>query len=89
MRKKIIEKRKGRIYLVNASTDMYLTKRELDCARHIIKGKTIAATAQEVGLSTRTVEFYINKMKKRFGANKKHELIGRLIELGVLKELYG
>ena len=53
----------------------YLTPQEYHCLKHILKKKTIADTARNLGLSPRTVEFYFNNIKKRFQAKKKKQVI--------------
>lgn len=62
-----------------------LTKRELDCAYHLVLGKTNKEIAIILGLSPRTVEEYTNNIKRKMNCKNKAELIATLCKcsLGV------
>ena len=53
----------------------YLTPQEYRCAESLLKGHTFKQVALELSLSPRTVEFYINNMKKKFAVKKKKALL--------------
>lgn len=53
----------------------YLTIQEYICLSHLAKGKTYKWIAQEMGVSARTVETYINRIKSRLHIHSKKELI--------------
>ena len=55
--------------------DICFSKREAQCMIHLLRGKTIKQTATKIGLSQRTVEFYVKNMKKKVGCRTKIELI--------------
>lgn len=55
--------------------NIHFTNRETECIAHLLKGKTIKATAHALGLSPRTVEFYLNNMKQKLGCNTKSKLV--------------
>ena len=52
-----------------------LTPREIDVVDHIMRGKTLRATAEKLNLSTRTVEAYLESIKSKTSANSKSQLI--------------
>lgn len=55
-----------------------LTRRELDCAYHLILGKTNKEIAIVLGISPRTVEEYTNNIKRKMNCKNKAELIATL-----------
>lgn len=70
-------KQKKRTYLAH-HPGIYLTKRETECMTHLIEGKTIKLTAESLGLSDRTVEYYLNNIKAKLQCRTKNELVSRL-----------
>lgn len=69
------------------NTIPYLTKREKDCIRLLLEGKTAKETASILTLSQRTVEFYFENIKDKLGCYYKHEILNiarRLKEFGLL-----
>lgn len=68
---------KGRIhrfYKGEYFQDIYLTNREWQCAQALRGGKRAREIAESLGLSKRTVEFYIKKTKSKTGCKKIAEL---------------
>jgi DNA-binding CsgD family transcriptional regulator len=55
--------------------DICFSKREAECMIHLLRGKTVKQTAQKIGLSQRTVEYYLKNIKKKVGCRTKIELI--------------
>jgi DNA-binding CsgD family transcriptional regulator len=55
-----------------------LTKRELDCAHHLVLGKTYKEIALILELSPRTIEEYTNNIKRKMNCKNKAELIAIL-----------
>lgn len=53
----------------------FLTYREIECARLIIMGRTAKEIARDLNISPKTVEVYINNIKRKTGCHYKHELI--------------
>ena len=53
----------------------YLTVQEARCIKHLLDGCTYRKMAVLMGLSVRTVEFYMNNIKKKFNIKKKSEVI--------------
>lgn len=68
-------------YLIDENdASAYFTYREAQCMAQIMRGKTIKAAAQAIGLSPRTVEYYLKNMKAKFKCRTKSELM-QLISL--------
>ena len=57
----------------------YFSKRELECLRLTIRGKTAKQVAFEMLISRRTVEEYLDNIKAKMGVFSKPELIDRAI----------
>jgi DNA-binding CsgD family transcriptional regulator len=55
--------------------DVLLTRREMDCLYCLSRGKTIKETAKLLGISPRTVEYYINLAKEKTRIMNSSELI--------------
>ena len=53
----------------------YLTCQEHRCVQYLLEGYKYKLIAHKMGLSVRTVEFYVNNIKKKFNCKKKAELI--------------
>ena len=53
----------------------FLTAREFQCVNVLIQKKFYHEVAAELGLSKRTVEFYINNIKKKYNLLSKKSLI--------------
>lgn len=58
-----------------------LTKRQSECAHWMLLGKTAEETGMILNLSRRTVESYIDNMKKRLECYTKSDLIYKLVQL--------
>ena len=67
------------IYLGEKYPGIYLTARESQCARFLLRGYTSKGIGQALALSTRTVDFYINRMKVKLNCRRRDQLINHLI----------
>lgn len=74
-------------YLGAEYPEVYFTRREAECLVHLLKGKTINSTAISLGISRRTVEFYVKKMREKLKCNSKPELLEKVSETNFLKNL--
>lgn len=87
-RKEFFEKTSmDRFYIPN-NLNLYLTKREAECAFHMLDGATAKEIAKILDLSFRTIETYIIKMREKFQCSSKDELIDLLIESNVKDVLF-
>ena len=61
---------------------MSITHRERQCLKGVLKGETAKETAKVLGLSFRTVEFYLENIKRKLECHGKRELLksARLLE---------
>lgn len=55
----------------------HLSKRERECIENLIQGKTAKEIARILDLSHRTIEFYIENLKKKFNCLNRAELIAK------------
>ncbi len=58
-----------------------LTSREVECVVGLSLGKTTPEIAQDLGLSFRTVEKYMDSVKSKLGCDKKCEIIRTLLKV--------
>ena len=65
---------------LKARKTLGLSKRESECAYYLTRGMTMKLVAKAMGLSPRTVEFYIENMKDKLRCNTKPDLIARLLD---------
>lgn len=52
-----------------------LTERQLQCAEYLLQGKTAREIAELLGLSRRTVEYYLSNIKSKLECKNKAEMI--------------
>ena len=63
------------------------TPREVDCMMGFMLGKTIVQVAKILHLSPRTVEFYLNNMKRKLSCRTKSELIIKVMDSDLRKKI--
>jgi len=57
---------------------VHLTKRELDCLRHLMEGKSGKQIGKLLNISPRTVETHLNRLKTKFNCRTRLEIVGKL-----------
>lgn len=62
-----------------------LSRREAQCALYLLKGNTSREIAEQMDLSPKTVDNYIDNMKNKLGALSKSDLISTLINSDFLE----
>lgn len=65
--------------LAKGITPWHFSKREKECIAYIIRGKTLKETANLLGLSKRTVEYYFEQIKIKLGVYSKSDAIEKLL----------
>jgi DNA-binding CsgD family transcriptional regulator len=70
----------GYLNEINFSVNDF-TKRELDCIDSLLQGNTVFITVNNLDLSERTVQHYIENIKNKVGCKTKAELLNCLTEL--------
>lgn len=74
--KKLLNRRKPEGFkLGNKHPDVKFSRREAECLVKFLQGMTVRDTAEALGLSPRTVEFYVKNMRQKVGCRTKSELI--------------
>jgi len=63
---------------------IHFSRREAECMVCFLQGKTIYGTAAAIGLSPRTVEYYVKNMKSKIGCHSKCELIEKVLQSSFL-----
>ena len=61
-----------------------LSKRQSQCLYHVLRGKSAVAIAKILGLSPKTVEYYIDEIKNKMRCQNKSELIEKSVERGYI-----
>lgn len=67
--------------------ELKLTVRESECLFYLLRGKTVKQIAIVLKISSRTVEEYCEKLRVKFRALNKNELIEKAIEKGYLNTI--
>jgi DNA-binding CsgD family transcriptional regulator len=60
-----------------------LSPRELECLSWCAAGKTAWETSQILGISEWTVVYHLEKLKRRLGISRKHQLVAEAANLGL------
>ena len=66
---------------------VYFTQREAECLYYLGRGLTIVSTAKMLGLSPRTVEFYVKNMKVKVKLRTKSQLVEMAHDVGLMTRL--
>ncbi|MEI6805424.1 MAG: helix-turn-helix transcriptional regulator, partial [Myxococcaceae bacterium] len=61
-----------------------LSKRELDCVRLKLQQKTALEISEELGLSVRTIEHYLENLKIKLGSKDKRDFSDKIEQLRLL-----
>lgn len=67
-----------RFYLGGDLKDVYLSRREAECMASLLEGKAPKEISKELGISDRTVEKYVDSVKKKISCTFRKELLNRL-----------
>ncbi len=65
------QKREQRHYVIMVDDrEISLTRREAECVDQVMRGNTFVQTGETLGLSNRTVEYYLNNVKTKMQVKK-------------------
>lgn len=67
--------------------NIYLTRRQAECAYYLCQGKTVKEIAAKLEISPRTVEVFLKQLKIKFGCYKRSALIEVLLSDKILSEI--
>ncbi len=65
----------------------YLTPREFDCVKLLLENKKMKEIAFDLGLSKRTVEFYMKNIRQRYSLRKRSEVIAYFKNIDSFKSI--
>jgi DNA-binding NarL/FixJ family response regulator len=71
-------------YLLQHYSEYGLTTRESECFFYLLRGMTTKMIAQQMSISPRTVENFIEKLKARLNCTYKSDLIQRALDDGLM-----
>lgn len=66
---------------------VYFTQREFDCMVSLLRGRTVKQIAGILGLSPRTVEYYIKNLKSKLGSESRSELLDSAMRTDLIKKV--
>jgi len=70
----------ARFFLDNYLFDgVYFSKREKECLYYLVRARSSKEIAKSLGLSYRTIEYYIDNIKEKMNVNSRAELIDKLV----------
>ncbi len=79
--------RRRNYFLNHPFEDVHLTPREAETMFWVVQDYTLAATAEKMGLSSRTIEFYVKNMKAKLRCANKKEMIEKILHTNLLQQL--
>ena len=66
--------------LPSESAAQSLSDREKQCVYYLVRGKTAKEIAKVLNLSPRTIEFYVGRLKVKWGCRKTTELVSKILQ---------
>ncbi|MDF1794950.1 MAG: helix-turn-helix transcriptional regulator [Coxiellaceae bacterium] len=75
------------VFLGEQYPEVYLTCREAHCGLLLLKGMTFKVIAQQLKISARTVEYYVNNIKRKLNCRLRTEVVGHLLQSDFLHNL--
>jgi len=70
----------------NSQNNIKLTQRQLECLYYLVKGLTAKDTGEVMGLSYRTIEFYLKNTKAKLNCKSRVELIEKALNINEIKK---
>ncbi len=75
------------VFLGARFPDVYLTCREAHCGMLLLRGMTYKAIGRQLQISARTVEYYLNNIKRKLRCRRRTEVIAHLLQSDFLQNL--
>jgi DNA-binding CsgD family transcriptional regulator len=72
-----------RFFIPDCENDVYLTKREAECASHMLDGATAKQIGKLLDISHRTVESHLNQVKEKLRCSTKEQLVDFLFSSNI------
>ncbi len=69
------------------SVEMHLTEREVDTLKELMHGYTNKEIANKLGLSSRTIEYYLKNVRTKLDCASKRELIRLLLKTDFIQKI--
>lgn len=69
--------------ICHKNEDVYITLREMECIRHMVKGYSSSQTGKLLKISERTVEKHLENARQKLNCTTKSELIGVIFDNGL------
>ncbi len=76
----------NRYHLLPDNQDVYFTYREMEIVMHLFEPLTYKVIGQRMGLSDRTVECHVRRMRIKLGCKDRFDLIETVMVLPVVRE---
>lgn len=72
--------------LYSKNIDVSLSPRENECLNYLVQGHSIKEMAKELEISNRTVESYIEQLKRKLNCRKSSEVVAKAIEFRLIDD---
>ena len=79
--------KRKRYFLGEKYPGVYFTRREAESVYYLMTEQSYKRVADKLGLSTRTVEYYVNNAKKKLDCNTRLDLLLKVLNSDFLKEV--
>jgi DNA-binding NarL/FixJ family response regulator len=76
----------NRYHLIPENNQVYFTYREMEIVMHLFEPITYKVIGQRMGLSDRTVECHVRRMRIKLGCKDRFDLIEKVMLLPIVKD---
>jgi len=84
---KKVSKHGDQPYKLDHTSDVYLTRREMQCVACLVRGKTQKKTALLLGISVRTVQSYCDAVRRKLNCVNSQQLITVIQKSDLMKKI--
>jgi len=82
----LFDQKNNRYHIKIGNQTEYLTRREYDVLKNLLKGYTAKKIAKNLLLSPRTIEGYIENLKTKLQCSSKYHIIEAAMRLGIVQQ---